>query len=219
MACAKDSGDKSQVLEIVLKSCIFVPMHEAILDYIQNHAITQLTNDQKEVIREVFIPRRYRKGQYLLQQGDVCKCMGFIVKGAMHQYALDDKGGEITISLPIENWFAGDRDSFYRETPSIYSVEAWEDCDLLLLPKVNLHRLLQIPAFIEMRIKLDENHTIATQKRLLSQIGAGAEKRYEDFLLAYPQLANRFPQRMVASFLGITKETLSRIRRRVTCEK
>lgn len=194
-------------------------MHEAILHYIQKHSATPLSHDQAEVIREVFVPRRYRKGQYLLQQGDVCKCMGFIVKGAMHQYALDEKGGEITISLPIENWFAGDRDSFYRETPSIYNVEAWEDSDVLLLPKENLHRLLQIPAFIEMRITLDENHTIATQKRLLSQIGASAEKRYEDFLLAYPQLTHRFPQRMIASFLGITKETLSRIRRRSICDK
>ncbi|RZJ73066.1 Crp/Fnr family transcriptional regulator [Flavobacterium sp.] len=192
-------------------------MHEALLTYIENHSVTPLTETQVAEICAVFVSRHYQKGHYLLHQGDVCRCMGFILKGAVCQYSVDEKGNEITIGLQIENWFAGDRDSYFRETPSIYNVEAWEDCDLLLIHKENFPRLMAIPAFVEMRIKLDENHCIAAQRRLQSQIGASAEKRYEDFLQTSPQLANRFPLRMVASFLGITKETLSRIRRRSLC--
>lgn len=168
------------------------------------------------VIKEVFIPKKLRKRQFLLQEGEVCKSLGFIVRGAVRQYAVDDKGAEHIVDLAIENWWIGDRDSYFREQPSIYNIDAWENTELLLIHKDHLGRLHTIPAFVEMRMKLDENYSIASQKRLLCHISANAEKRYEDFLKSCPEFIERFPLHIIASFLGITKETLSRIRRQTS---
>jgi CRP-like cAMP-binding protein len=191
-------------------------MHNTLITFINAHAVTPLTDKDIGIINEVFILKKLRKRQCLLQEGEICKNLGFILKGAVRQYAVDEKGAENTVSLAIENWWTGDRDSFFREQPSIYNIDAWEETELLLFHKDNLDRLLTIPAFVEMRIKLDENYSIASQKRLLSYISMTAEKRYENLLKSYPQFIERFPLHIIASYLGITKETLSRIRRQTS---
>jgi len=194
-------------------------MHKKLISFIQGHGTTPLSEQEIAVIIEIFTLRKFRKGQLLLREGEVCKALGFIVKGAVRQFAVDDKGTENIIGLQIENWFTGDRDSYFREQPSIYNIQAWENCEILFVHKDDLNRLNTITAFTEMRTKLDENNSIASQKRLLSHISHSADKRYEDFLQNQPQLAQRFPLHVIASFLGITKETLSRIRRQKTGAK
>jgi hypothetical protein len=127
---------------------------------------------------------------------------------------VDEKGHEHILNLCIENWWTSDRESFQKQTPSIYNIDAWEDTDLLMLPRDNGYydRVNSIPAFNEMRIKLDDNHHMANQRRLLSSINQPAERRYEELAETYPAFLQRFPQHIIASYLGITKETLSRIR-------
>ena len=99
-------------------------------------------------------------------------------------------------------------------TPSIYNIDAWEDTDALLMTKADYLSLLDpIPALAEMSRRLDERHSIAVQKRLNSTISYSAEKRYADLANSYPEFLQRFPQHIIASYLGITKETLSRIRK------
>ena len=101
-------------------------MHESLIKYIKGHSITPLTETEIEVIREVFIPKKLRKRQYLLQEGEVCKYSAFIVKGAMRQYSVDDKGVEHIIRLSIENWWVADRESYVMLTPSKYNIDAWK---------------------------------------------------------------------------------------------
>src|SRR5260221_9583056 len=142
-------------------------MHEALFNYINSYISAPLTEAQKELIKSAFVPKRIRKRQYFLQQGEVCKYFGFIVKGAMRQYSVDDKGVEHIVALSIENWWAGDRESFVMLTPSPYNIDAWEESDLLLITNADfLSRLNSIPAISEMVRKMDENYAIATQKRL-----------------------------------------------------
>ena len=187
-------------------------MHEPLISYINHLSSTPLTEDDVRVIKEVFIPRKLRKRQYLLQEGHVCKYWAFIVKGAMRLYSVDDKGVEHIIYLYIENWWASDRESYINLTPSKYNIDAWEDCDLLLLTQPDFeNRLKLIPAIREMREKVGENRAIANQKRV-SSIQMSAEERYAELIKQYPEFIQRFPQHMIASYLGITKETLSRIR-------
>src|SRR6478752_10388735 len=112
-------------------------MHESLIAYIKNHSTTPLTETDIEVIEDVFVPKRIRKRQYFLQEGEVCKYAAFIVKGAMRQYSIDDKGVEHIVSLSIENWWAVDRESFTMLTPSIYYIDAWEETDALLVTKAN----------------------------------------------------------------------------------
>jgi len=147
-----------------------------------------------------------------LQEGEVCKYSAFVVKGAMRQYTIDDRGVEHIVRLSIENWWVVDRESYAMLTPSECNIDACEDCDLLLITKADyVGRLITIPAVNEMTLKMYENFTIATQKRL-SSIGLPAEDRYAELVKIYPEFLQRFPLHTIASYLGITKETLSRIR-------
>lgn len=189
-------------------------MHVALLQYIKNLSVTPLEHEDVALIKEAFVYKRIRKKEFLLKEGDVCRYIGFIIKGATRQYTVDKKGNEHMQNLCIENWWTADRGSFHNQTPSIYNIDAWEDTELLLLPKVNRYyeRVNNIPAFREMRIRLDDNNHIATQYRLHSSINHTAEHRYEDLMARYPEFVQRFPQHIIASYIGITKETLSRIR-------
>ena len=188
-------------------------MYESLIKYFDGYTNTVLTEGEIELIQSFFIPKKFRKRQYFLQEGEVCKYTAFIVKGAMRQYRVDDKGEEHIMKLYIENWWATDRESLMKQTPSIYFIDAWEDTDALLITKADMSLLNQIPAMIQMTRKLDDNHAFAYQKRLNAYISLSAEQRYEDFAKQYPEFLQRFPQHIIASYLGITKETLSRVRR------
>lgn len=190
-------------------------MHKFLLEYINKHASTPLTDNDVSLIKEAFISKKLKKRQFFLKEGDVCRYIAFIVKGATRQYNVDVKGSENILNLCIENWWTSDRESFHKETPSIYNIDAWEETELLLLPKANgyYERVNNITAFKEMRIKLDDNNHISAQKRLQASINYPAEYRYNAFIRQYPEFTKRFPQHVIASYLGMTKETLSRIRR------
>jgi CRP-like cAMP-binding protein len=188
-------------------------MHDSLIAYIKKYSTTPLKEGDEELIKNTFLPKRIRKKQYLLQAGEVCRYGAFVVKGAMRQYSVDDKGAEHIVRLSIENWWAVDRESFLMLTPSIYNIDAWEDTDALLVTNADIGELgNKIPALVEMSRKLDERHSIAVQKRVNASISLTAEKRYEDFAKQYPEIIQRFPQHIIASYLGIAKETLSRIR-------
>src|SRR5207247_1028502 len=188
-------------------------MHESLLKYLKNHSTTPLSESEIKVIKKTFVPRKLRKRQYFLQEGEVCKYFAFIVKGAMRQYTVDGKGIDHISRLSIENWWVGDRESSIMLTPSIYYIDAWEDTDVLLTTNADFLKYLNhIAAFEELFRKLDERHAFAMQKRLNAAISMTAEQRYFDLEKTYPEFLQRFPQHIIASYLGITKETLSRIR-------
>ncbi|OOV20378.1 Crp/Fnr family transcriptional regulator [Flavobacterium sp. LM4] len=189
-------------------------MHNNLFDYISQYTNLSLTSEEQALIIDAFQPKKIRKKQYFLQSGDVCKYSGFIVKGAMRQYSVDDKGIEHIVHLYIENYWANDRESFTMLTPSKYNIDAWEDTDLLLITRADMLSLMEkVPALVEMVRLMDERNAIVSQRRLDSALSNTAEKRYEEFVHSHPQFLQRFPQHLIASSLGITKETLSRIRK------
>jgi CRP-like cAMP-binding protein len=187
-------------------------MHEAFLKYLESYSRIPLPENEIALIKKSFVPKKLRKRQYFLQEGEVCKYQAFIVKGAMRQYSVDDKGGEHIVRLSIENWWAGDRESFTMLTPSIYNIDAWEDSDVLTLTNADMNSLRVIPAISEMARRLDDKHAFAYQKRVNAAISMTAEQRYAELAKTYPEFLQRFPQHIIASYLGITKETLSRVR-------
>jgi CRP-like cAMP-binding protein len=192
-------------------------MHDAYFDYLKKFVPDPLSEEEKEFLREAFVPFKLRKRQYLLQAGDHCKHFAFIVKGAMRQYSVDDKGVEHIVRLGVEDWWMGDRESWVMLTPSMYNIDAWEDTEMLLITRASTLELIKtVPAFCEMMRQLDERNNMANQRRLTSAISAPAEKRYTDFRDCYPELLERFPQHVIASYLGITKDTLSRVKRQRT---
>jgi CRP-like cAMP-binding protein len=191
-------------------------MHEALFNYLKKFSSDPLSEEEKVLLKQAFIPSTLRKRQYFLQAGYQCKHIAFIVKGAMRQYSVDDKGIEHTLRLGVEGWWMGDRESWVMLTPSIYHIDACENTEMLLINRANTLELIKkVPAFCEMLFQLDENNFIANQRRLTSYISSTAEKRYTDFIACYPELVERFPQHIIASYLGITKDTLSRVRRQL----
>ena len=189
-------------------------MFEQLFKYINNYTSTPLSEIELELIKDAFIPKKLKRRQFFLQEGDLCKYFAFIVNGAMRQYLIDDKGIEHIVHLGIENWWVGDRESWVMLTPSIYYIDAWEDTELLLITRADTLKLVkQLPAFDEMVRGMDERNNISTQRRITSSISLTAEKRYVDFTNSHPDFLQRFPQHIIASYLGITKDTLSRVRK------
>src|SRR6186713_2119833 len=173
-------------------------MIDSLFKYINRHTSTPLAVEEFELFKSVFIPKKIRKRQYLLHEGDICKHFAFIVKGATRQYMVDEKGVEHVVHLGIENWWVGDRESWVNVSPSAYYIDAWENSELLLISRPDtLHLALQCPAFNEMLRVLDEQNNIATQKRITSAISYPAEKRYADFQSRYPDFLERFPQHII----------------------
>jgi len=187
-------------------------MHDALLTYIRSKSTTPLTVSDIDILRSIFVPKKFRKRQYFLQEGEVCNYGGFVVKGAMRQYSVDDKGAEHIIQLLLENWWVGDRESFTMGTPSTYYIDAWEDSDVLIITRNNFDLLQSIPAVAKMDDVINERHVASLQRRVRDTLSLSAEERYENLMHQYPEFLQRFPQHIIASYLGITKETLSRIR-------
>jgi CRP-like cAMP-binding protein len=190
-------------------------MYDSLITYFDSYTTKPLTGDEIKQILGFFTPKKFRKRQYFLQEGEVAKNTAFILKGAMRLYKVDDSGEEHFIRLFIENWWAHDRESLINQIPSLYFIDAWEDTECLLITRDDLTYLVStIPTMGEWIRKLDANHAIASQKRINASISLSAEERYHDLEKAYPEFLQRFPLHIIASYLGINRETLSRIRSR-----
>ena len=186
---------------------------EAFFDYIQEISGKLLSDEDKHLLMVHFKPRKLRKRQYFLQEGDVCKYIGFIVKGSARTFTVDEKGHEHILKLSVENWWLTDFESFYLLTPSRFNIEALEELEILQSTNAEIEEFLkQIPAFSAMSNVISQNNTIAAQKRMQA-ISYSAEERYEELIQNYPHFLQRFPQNMIASYLGLSSETLSRIRK------
>jgi len=176
-----------------------------------------LTEEEKQVCKSFFTPKKLRKRQYILQEGDVCKYLTFVEKGMLRSYTIDEKGNEHIIQFAFEGWWVSDQFSFLTGEPAVYNIDALEDSELLLLSKQAEEQLLhKIPKFERYFRLLLQNNLITTQRRLISSYSQSAEERYQQLIAGCPTIPQRVPQHMMASFLGITPETLSRIRKNMT---
>ena len=172
-----------------------------------------IKDDEFDFAKTLFIPKKLRKRQYLLQEGDVSKYTAFVEKGMLRTFTVDEKGNELILQFSMEGWWAGDLYSFLTEEPSQFHIEAMEECELLLITKSSWDTLLnKVPAFERYFRILIQNSLIATQRRLMSSMSESAEEKYTKLINNFPGCLQRIPQHMVASYLGITPETLSRIR-------
>lgn len=158
--------------------------------------------------------KNVKKNEFLLRKDEHCKHTFFVENGLLRQYSIDDKGKEHILSFAPENWFVTDRDSSYFNKPSAYYIQALEDSQVVLIDESFLQLLSkEIPSFTDFNNRLLHNHIRHLQKRINLLLSALAEDRYLQFIEMYPDILLRVPQTMVASFLGITPESLSRVRK------
>lgn len=187
-------------------------MNDSFTNYLINNA--KMTDQQIAQLEGNIIKKNFRKGQFLLQKNTICKHAFFVETGLVRFYTIDSSGKEHIIQFSPENWFTGDRGSVYFNEPSEYYIDAIEDSSVVLLDADFNNKALEIsPEFRFYNEKLLQNHIRHLQKRISMLIGASAEERYLDFIDLYPDLTLRVPQWMIASFLGITPESLSRVRK------
>lgn len=174
----------------------------------------RITDSEIEKVRPFFTPRTISKGEILLNKGDICLYTCFIVKGCLRSYVIDDKGKEHILQFAPENWWISEQISLINKEPAMYFIDAVEDTQYLAVDETffkEFHRV--VPAARDMSDRLQLNSLRSLQKRLISHLSATGEERYLAFIKTYPPLALRLPQRMIASYLGVTPESLSRIRK------
>ncbi len=193
-------------------------MFELLLQSIEEKI--SISKEEFDFCKTLFIPKKLRKKQYLLQEGDVCRYTAFVEKGMLRTFTVDEKGNEPILQFSMEGWWIADLYSFLTEEPSMYNIEALEEGELLLITKENWEVLLaKVPAFERYFRLLIQNNLIATQRRLMSSLSESAEEKYTKLINNFPGCIQRVPQHMIASYLGITPETLSRIRSQMAARK
>lgn len=177
-----------------------------------NETIT-ITDKEFEYAKTLFIPKKLRKKRFVLQEGDVCVYTTFVEKGLLRSFTIDDKGNEHILQFGLQGWWVADLYSFLTGEASEYNIEALEDSELLLITKPSWDLLLkEVPAFERYFRILIQNNLIATQRRLMGTMSTTAEERYNKLLQDFPDISQRVPQHMIASYIGVTRETLSRLR-------
>jgi CRP-like cAMP-binding protein len=183
---------------------------------IQNLAKRSVLLDagELETLQSLFTHRKFRKNQYVLQEGNISGYENFIVKGLTRTYEVDDKGQEHVLFFGPEDWWVGDLYSFLSGTPSIYNVDCLEDTEVLQISKQHLDLLYEKVPKMNLYFRvLFQNAFISTAQRVGACLSKSALERYQEFKEKYPHIEQRIPNHQIASFLGITPQSLSRIRR------
>ena len=172
------------------------------------------TEDDFAIVRRAFIDKRLGVGEFLQRGGDITTHAAFIASGCLRNYVIDAKGKEHIVQFAPETWWLADSNSLQNGTPSQYFIDAIEDSELLLIDAPSHQRLVDNVAAYGAAFRSGlQKHSAAKDQRIVSALSATAEERYLQFLATYPSIVRRVPQTMLAAYLGITPETLSRIRK------
>lgn len=187
-------------------------MFETLFEYLGKQL--PLSQGDIDIIHSVFIPKNLKKGEFILREGDILKYGAFVCKGFLRSYVIDNKGKEHIIQFAPENWWVSDKGASAEGISSCF-IDAIEDSDILLIDQAGHIKMLEkVPAYSASFQAGMQKRSAAKDKRIVHSLIADAEERYNDFLQTYPSIAQRVPQHMLASYLGIAPETLSRVRRK-----
>ncbi|MDG5493026.1 Crp/Fnr family transcriptional regulator [Psychroserpens sp. SPM9] len=189
-------------------------MKEQLINSISKHI--KLSSEEENVIEDFWTKKILEKGDYLLRNGEICRTDNFVTNGVLKAFYINPQTGkEEILYFAIENWWATDIESFQKQKASIYNIQAIETTELL---QINYHSfqkmLIKIPKLERFFRIILENYLGSLQKRLITNNTLDAEQRYFSFIENYSEIANKVPQYLIASYLGITPEFLSRIRKK-----
>lgn len=175
-----------------------------------------LSDRDQQLIIACLRERKVKKGQFLVHEGAVSRCTNFVNEGSVRTYFIDMNGQEHIVQFAIEGWWISDLNSFILQVPATFNVQAIEDSVILELPFESLELLYeQIPKLERYFRIVTQRAFVAFQQRVVQNISMTAEDRYLAFQQKYPKIELRIPQRLVASYLGISAEFLSKIKNRL----
>ncbi|RFS27041.1 cyclic nucleotide-binding domain-containing protein [Chitinophaga silvatica] len=179
--------------------------------YIRNN-----TNLGKEDIEKILAPaqaRTLQRNELLLQQGQICRHKTFLIKGLMRTYGIVEDGSEHILHFSTENTWVLDAESYNCKQPSLYNIAAINHCEILCWTQEDFNRLLsEIPELNSLSMLLITSSSYNVRNRLFSTLSATPEEKYNEFTQQWPDLLSRLPLHMIASYLGISLKTLTRIR-------
>lgn len=185
-------------------------MHHILRTHIEE--VIALTDEEFQVVSAHFVERKFDKREFIFQQGDDVPCVYFVVSGLLMLTYLDDSGKQHVVSFAMEDWWESDYYAFYSRGKSTMCLQCLEDTHVLTLSLegfrtlcAQMHKMEHF--FLE---KANRGH-IASQQRILSFITSNAKQRYERLIERYPELLQRVPKTLIASYLGVSRETLSRL--------
>lgn len=180
----------------------------------------KLSVGEQHDVKSFFSPKKLRKKQYLLQEGNVCQYMAFVENGLLRSYNVDEKGLEHMIQFAWEGWWITDTYSFHSGTSATFNIDAIEDAELLLITLPHFEdMMLKVPAMERYFRILFQKNIISKERRLMNTITYSSEEKYIKLTENNPELVQRIPQNLIASYLGITPETLSRLRKSLHLKK
>lgn len=189
-----------------------------LLKYIRKHI--SLTNDEEAFLLSKLKYRKYLKGQYIVQQGDVCKQINFLISGCTKTFFMDEKGQEHIVLFGIEDWWTSDIGSYITQSASDFNVQCIEDTEVIQFQHEYEEELYKnIPKLERLFRKMLEKALVSSQKRIVGNFSLSAKEQYLQFKKQYPTIEQRVPQYMIASYLGITKEFLSKIKSQLILEQ
>lgn len=175
-----------------------------------------MSDDEFQQLRAFYQPRNLRKKEVLVQAGEICNEQAYISSGCMRSFLTDDRGNEHVIQFGFEDWYVGDMMSFITAKPADYTIEALEDCVVLVFHRDQSDELYARFPRMERYFRIMIQHAfVAMQGRLISTMSQSAETRYLNLLEKFPKIELRVAQHHIASYLGITPEALSRVRRKL----
>lgn len=186
------------------------PLQKHIREYVN------ISDEKLEKYCNAFTYRKIKKKQFLLTEGSICDFEGFVVSGCFKVFHTDRNAAEQILYFAIENWWISDIDSFINRIPSKLTIQALEDSEILLISKMDKEQLYQEMPEVErlMRLKF-QSSIIALQRRIIDNLSKSSEERYTEFLKKYPQIAHRLTNIQIAAYLGVTPESLSRVRKKI----
>jgi CRP-like cAMP-binding protein len=188
-------------------------MYEQINSYLTKQIL--LSDEDLAVFNQSLELLKAPKKTLLLKEGDICRFEGFINKGCVKSYLIDKNGFEVILTFGIENWWVSDITAFQDQVPSRMYIETIEETELLVMTHARKEELLKrIPSLERVFRLMVQRHLAAYQERLFGNVALTAEERYDKFMEKHPGMSQRIPQHLIASYLGMSPEFLSRIRKR-----
>jgi CRP-like cAMP-binding protein len=193
-------------------------MFEVLFSHVLNKVT--LTNKDKELLKTYFTYRKLQKKEFLLYEGQVSTSLSFVTRGLLKSYNIDEKGVEHVNLFAWEGWWTSDLSSFFKQEKSVINIDAIEVSEVLMINLANFEKMtLELPIMDRYFRILFQNSLFTKEHRILSAVTYSAEEKYVNLLTSNPQLLQRVPQNLIASYLGITPETLSRIKRNIALSK
>jgi len=187
--------------------------YDSILKNVAKHIV--LDNDEANYFTSLLNSKEIPKKTCLLAEEQACKHLSYVHSGALRSYCLDKQGKESTVMFAVAGWWVTDMYCFLNDKPAMMHIEAIEDSCIFQLSKENFDKLFtQVPKFERFFRILMQNAYTREQLRIIENLTLSAEERYDRFLNKYPQVVQQVTQKQIASYLGITPEFLSAIRKK-----